>query len=44
MYEFEMNQPQNQTDADKMLELTGLYDATKAKLDDAYEQWEKLNE
>jgi len=44
MYEFEMNQPQNQTDADKMLELTGLYDATKDKLDDAYEQWEKLNE
>ena len=44
MYEYEMNEPQNQTDADKMLTLTAAYNGTKNKLDAAYEQWEALNE
>lgn len=26
MYEFQLNQPENQTDPDKALELTGLYE------------------
>jgi ATP-binding cassette subfamily F protein 3 len=44
MYEFQMNQPENQTDADKMLELTKQYEEAQAKLDAAYEKWEALSE
>ena len=44
MYEVQMNQPDVQTDADKMMELTRLYDETQKQLDAAYETWEHLSE
>ena len=44
MYEFQSNQPENQTDPDKALELTGLYETTKQKLDEAYDTWAELSE
>ena len=44
MYEVQMNLPDVQTDADKMMELTRLYDETQAQLDAAYETWEQLSE
>jgi ATP-binding cassette subfamily F protein 3 len=44
MYEFQMNQPENQTDSDKMMELTKLYGETQKQLDAAYEKWEALSE
>ena len=44
MYEFQLNQPENQTDPDKALELTGLYETTKQKLDEAYDTWAELSE
>ena len=44
MYEFQMNQSENQTDPEKMIELTNLYEETQKQLDDAYEKWETLNE
>ena len=37
MYEVQMNMPQNQTDADAMMELTREYEAAQAQLDEAYE-------
>lgn len=37
MYEVQMNMPQNQTDADAMMELTKEYEAAQAQLDEAYE-------
>lgn len=44
MYDVEMNLPQNQTDPDKMMELTAAYEDTQVKLDEAYETWEQLSE
>lgn len=44
MYEVQMNLPDVQTDAGKMMELTRLYDETQAQLDAAYETWERLSE
>ena len=44
MYEVQMNMPQNQTDADAMMELTREYEAAQAQLDEAYEKWEALSE
>ena len=44
MYEVQMNMPQNQTDADAMMELTKEYEAAQAQLDEAYEKWEALSE
>ena len=44
MYEVQMNLPDVQTDADKMMELTRLYDETQEQLDAAYETWEQLSE
>lgn len=44
MYDVEMNLPQNQTDPDKMMELTAAYEDTQAKLDEAYKTWEQLSE
>ena len=44
MYEVQMNLPDVQTDADKMMELTRLYDETQAQLDAAYDTWEQLSE
>ena len=44
MYEFQMNQSDNQTDPDKMLELTELYEETQKQLDEAYDKWEALDE
>lgn len=44
MYDVEMNLPQNQTDPDKMMELTAAYEDTQSKLDEAYETWEQLSE
>lgn len=44
MYEFQLNQPENQTNPDKALELTGLYETTKQKLDEAYDTWAELSE
>ena len=42
MYEVQMNQTENQTDADKMVELTQSYENTQQKLDEYYEKWEEL--
>ena len=42
MYEVQMNQAENQTDADKMVELTQSYENTQQKLDEYYEKWEEL--
>jgi ATP-binding cassette subfamily F protein 3 len=44
MYDVQMNMPENQTDGDKMLELTNLYEQTQQELDKAYEKWETLSE
>ena len=44
MYEVQMNMPQNQTDADAMMELTKEYEVAQAQLDEAYEKWEALAE
>lgn len=44
MYEVQMNMPQNQTDADAMMELTKEYEVAQAQLDEAYEKWEALSE
>lgn len=44
MYEFQLNQPENQTDPDKAMELTGLYECTQQKLDEAYDTWAELSE
>ncbi len=44
MYDYQMNEPENQTDAAKMVELTQAYEETEKKLDEAYEKWEQLSE
>lgn len=44
MYEVQMNQQENQTDAAKMTELTALYGETKKALDEAYDAWAALAE
>ena len=44
MYEVQMNQAENQTDPDKMLELTNAYEDTQKQLDAYYEKWEELSE
>jgi ATP-binding cassette subfamily F protein 3 len=44
MYEVQMNEPANQIDSAKMMELTNLYEETRLKLDAAYEKWEILSE
>ena len=44
MYEVQMNQAENQTDPDKMLELTKAYEDTQKQLDAYYEKWEELSE
>lgn len=44
MYEVQMNDPSNQTDADAMTELTKEYEETQQKLDEAYAKWEELAE
>ena len=44
MYEFQLNQPENQTDPDKAMELTELYECTQQKLDEAYDTWAELSE
>ena len=44
MYEFQLNQPENQTDPEKAVELTGLYEETQQKLDEAYDAWGELSE
>ena len=44
MYEFQLNQPENQTDPEKAMELTALYERTQAELEAAYEKWEELSE
>ena len=44
MYEVQMNQIENQTDADKMAELSQSYETTQQSLDEYYEKWEDLSE
>jgi ATP-binding cassette subfamily F protein 3 len=44
MYEFQLNQPENQTDPERAMELTALYERTQAELEAAYEKWEELSE
>ena len=44
MYEVQMNQIENQTDADKMAELSQFYETTQQTLDEYYEKWEELSE
>lgn len=44
MYEVQMNQVENQTEPDKMLELTNAYEDTQKQLDVYYEKWEELSE
>ncbi|MCI1822510.1 MAG: ABC-F family ATP-binding cassette domain-containing protein [Megasphaera sp.] len=44
MYDFQMNLPENQTNAETMMALTEQYEETQKKLDKAYEKWETLSE
>lgn len=44
MYEVQMNQSENQTNADRMVELTKAYEDTQQKLDAYYEKWEELSD
>ena len=44
MYDVQLNSPENQTDPDKLMELTKAYEDTQNKLDEAYERWEALSE
>lgn len=44
MYEVQMNQPDVQTDAAQMMELTREYEAAQKQLDEAYARWEELAE
>lgn len=44
MYEVQMNAPEIQLDAEKLMNLTKEYEETQEKLDKAYETWEMLSE
>ncbi len=44
MYEVQMNQPELQSDAAKMVELTAQYEEAQHALDAAYETWESQSE
>lgn len=41
MYEYELNNPANYEDVEKMTELSRLYEETKGNLEELYEKWEK---
>lgn len=44
MYEVQLNDPSNQVDTKKMMDLTKEYEEIQEKLDKAYEMWEELSE